>query len=103
MIFNFLIFLYKKLKNIYNQTSYEIKIMINRDKISPLMVIGICILIPSTIGTILFTLRAPYCSGFFAVICFYSVIFAPFGIFAGGVLLFLGIFFSLKGKKSKKS
>ncbi|MFW9971406.1 MAG: hypothetical protein ACFFDF_14525 [Candidatus Odinarchaeota archaeon] len=67
-----------------------------RDKISPLLIIGICILVPSIILVITFTLQAPYCSGYYTLICIILVVFSPGGIFIGGVLLFLGIYFTLK-------
>ncbi len=74
--------------------------MINREKISPLTIVGICILIISIIGLIVFTLGLEI--GAIQAIYYFSYRWLLYtGIIAGGILLFLGIFFRLNTHKSK--
>ncbi|MFX1322493.1 MAG: hypothetical protein ACFFAQ_12710 [Promethearchaeota archaeon] len=74
--------------------------MIDREKISPLLIIGIGLIILSIFGVIFFTLPllkkkgAGYFMG--------PLPWIPFiGIFIGGILLFLGIYFNLPSNRSK--
>lgn len=76
--------------------------MIEREKISPLLIIGIGLVILSIFGVIFFTLPLiksgkAFLSGPLPWIPIISVI----GIFIGGILLFLGIYFSLASVRSK--